>query len=256
MEKAANDIEETFLQFMSTEEGKNEILNPPNHLHILKHRVFLSKEINYRVNLRIRKYLKSDSVSQKFERMKKKIISFYQKTTSELYVIESVWTNESIENDPDAKNSNQDFLNIITHPAGYLLLAASVTFGIAFIGITLAISPVVVPVIAYISSDRRKQRIIDVEYDRYKSSIQGNIRKHLASNHSKVISKLLKKVMDNLHSKQIQPLQMRLQRILVSRQEIIANFELYTDLRMEVNLMMENTRKIQHQLAEGNLDKV
>lgn len=252
--KVVDDIAQEICHYMSTDEGKEKILNPRGRIPIMDS-FPLSQNVIYRVDSYIKKYLQSDYVLQKFDQMKDEIISFNKRASSDISQMESNWTNDafSVTFDEDVSREEQ-ISKVIKQPLGMLALAATVTLGIAFVGFTVATFPITIPVVAYLRGNKRKKRIIDEEYERIKSSIHGGISKYLVSNHCKVIFKLLKKGVDDLLLKRLWSFLMLIQHMTKSREEIISNHNVYVQFFMAIREMLIRSKHIQQQLTEENSD--
>lgn len=95
IKKVIEDIAQECYDYMSTDEGKDKILNPPGRPPIMEvvwqPRVF-AMEIHERVLLYIEHFLKSSEVNEKIVTEKEEIESFYKKVSSELSDMEEGWT--------------------------------------------------------------------------------------------------------------------------------------------------------------------
>lgn len=90
IKKVIEDIAQECYDYMSTDEGKDKILNPPNRPPIMKvvwqPRLF-AMEIHARVLLYIEHLLKSSEVNEKFVTEKDEIVSFYKM----FYRVSLIW---------------------------------------------------------------------------------------------------------------------------------------------------------------------
>lgn len=252
--KVVDDIEQEIYHYMSTDEGKDKILNPQDRIPIMDS-FPLSMQVIQRVDSYIKKYLQSDYVLQKFDQIKDEIILFYQRASSDISQMESDWTNDAFSVTFDEDVSREEQLSkVLKHPLGMLALAATVTLCVAIVGFTVATFPITVPIVAYLRGNKRKKRIIDGEYERIKSSVHGGMSNYLKLNHCKVIWKLLKKVVDDLLSNRIRSFLMFINHVSKSRDEIISNHNVYVQIFMVIREMMVRSKHIHQQLTEDNLD--
>lgn len=226
--KAIADIAQECYDFMSTDVGKEKILNPPGRKPIQKfewHPHVFQNKVRERVSMYVLKTLKSQQVLQTFSKIKDEVLSFYQKTSLNLFDIESCWTEDREERireryvrGDDTEISDASLLGIFlaTSPVWLPLLATG-------IGLTIVVSPILFPLIKFLGRKDRKNEIIDEEYNSCRSSFRDVIRKKLEANQGFVISKLLDKVTSDLVLRRIQSLKIRIELITKSRSEIIAN---------------------------------
>lgn len=84
---------EACYDFMSTDEGKDMILNSPGRPHILQiGRFDVNFEINELVRQYVNRFLRSSDVFKKFKGIRGEIVSFYHNTSLELSKMENEWT--------------------------------------------------------------------------------------------------------------------------------------------------------------------
>lgn len=238
--KAIEDTARACYDYMFTPAGKDKVLNPPDHKPIMKidwqPNVFTEK-VQERVRMYVSEYLQSKDVLQKFRKIKDETASFYQKKSSDLSKMETGWTGgteDRISKMPtlskeDSELSTASFVGIVlaTSPLWIPLLATGV-------GLTIAASPIIFPVIKFLGRDKRKEKLINEEYIRCLSSIQGFICKELESNQGSVIYKLVDKVTDGLILGRIQSLQKMINQLSKSRREIISNVDTLSNLAKKI----------------------
>lgn len=229
--------------YMLTPAGKEKVLNPPGSTSILKiewqPNVFAEK-VQKRVAMYVSEYLQSKDVSQRFGRLKEEIASFYEKVSSDLSEIETGWIQRKTSkrhalylDDPDISKASVVGIVLATSPLWLPLLATGV-------GLTIAASPIIFPVIKFLGRDKRKQKLIDDEYSRCLSSVKDSIRTELDSNQGKVINKLVDKVTDDLLLRRIQYLQKMINQLMKSREEIISNVDTLTALAKKIQIIKES----------------
>eukprot|EP00105_Crassostrea_gigas_P028812 XP_011450570.2 PREDICTED: uncharacterized protein LOC105344489 isoform X1 [Crassostrea gigas] len=229
--------------YMLTPAGKERVLNPPGSTSILKiewqPNVFTEK-VQKRVAMYVSEYLQSKDVLQKFGKLKEEVASFYQKVSSDLSEIETGWIQRKASkkltlstDDPEISTASVVGIVLATSPLWLPLLATGV-------GLTIAASPIIFPVIKFLGRDKRKQKLIDEEYNRCLSSVKDSIRSELESNQGNVIYKLVDKVTDDLLLRRIQYLQKMINQLMKSREEIISNVDTITDLANKIQIIKES----------------
>lgn len=229
--------------YMLTPAGKERVLNPPGSTSILKiewqPNVFTEK-VQKRVAMYVSEYLQSKDVLQKFGKLKEEVASFYQKVSSDLSEIETGWIQRKASkkltlstDDPEISTASVVGIVLATSPLWLPLLATGV-------GLTIAASPIIFPVIKFLGRDKRKQKLIDEEYNRCLSSVKDSIRSELESNQGNVIHKLVDKVTDDLLLRRIQYLQKMINQLMKSREEIISNVDTITDLANKIQIIKES----------------
>lgn len=230
-QKAIEDTAEACYDYMLTPAGKDKVLNPPGHKPIMKidwqPNVFTEK-VQERVKMYVSEYLQTKDVLQKFRKIKDETASFYQKKSSDLSKMETGWTGcteDKTSKTPtlskeDSELSTASFVGIVlaTSPLWIPLLATGV-------GLTIAASPIIFPVVKFLGRDKRKEKLIDEEYRRCLLSIKGLICKELETNQGSVINKFVDRVTDDLILGRIQSLQKMIHQLSKSRSEIISNVD-------------------------------
>lgn len=242
---------------MSTDLGKDRILNPPDSTPIMKvewQPNIFAEEINTRVMQYVESFLKSSDVEKKFEAMKNDIALFYKIASSDLSEMENDWTEDdshdkhvkAYDHDIDLNVSTASVVGIVlaTSPLWLPILAAGIGLGVALAGVTIALSPVVLPFMKILGRDARKRKIIDEEYNNCRESIRSLICNELESNCGCVINKLLDRVTKDLLPKRMQSLQKMIQQLLKSRTEILENQESLRLLSKKVKDMEESVTEL------------
>lgn len=215
-------------EYMVTEVGKQRVLNPPGHKPISnvdwKPLIFTEK-VQERVSMYLSEYLQSKGVLQKFRKIKDEIASFYQKVSSDLSGMEIVWTEHTCKtrlslynDDPEISKASVVGIVLATSPLWLPLLATGV-------GLTIAASPIIFPVVKRLGRDKRKEKLINEEYDRCLRTVKDFIRKELESNQGKVIYKLLDKVTEDLVNRRMQSLKVMIKQLNKSCKQILSNMK-------------------------------
>lgn len=217
IKKVIEDIAKECYDYMSTDEGKDKILNPPGRPPIMtviwQPRQF-AMEIHERVLLYIEHFLKSSEVNEKFVTEKEEIESFYKNVSSELSDMEEGWTVIGIFEiecltDTNAEMSKASIAGVVlaTSPIWLPIAVIGIALGVAFSGLTIAIAPVLVPTILIMGRDTRKKKVIDEEYNKCRMSIRSHISNELESTCGAFINKLIDRITLDLLPKRIQSLE-------------------------------------------------
>lgn len=176
IQKAIEDTAKACYDYMLTPAGKDKLLNPPGHKPIMKidwqPNVFTEK-VQERVRMYVSEYLQTKYVLQTFRIIKDETASFYQQKSSDLCKMETGWTGGTEDRMPklskeDSELSTESFVGIVLaiSPLWIPLLATGV-------GLTIAASPIIFPVVKFLGRDKRKEKLIDEEYRRCLLSIKG-----------------------------------------------------------------------------------
>lgn len=229
--------------YMLTPAGKEKVLNPAGFKPILKidwqPNVFTEK-VQKRVGMYVSEYLQSKDVLQRFKKLRDEIASFYEKVSSDLSEIETNWIQRRTSkrhgiyiDDPEISRASVVGIVLATSPLWIPLLATGV-------GLTIAASPIIFPVIKFLGRDKRKQKLIDEEYNRCLSSVKDLIRTELESNQGSVIYKLVDKVTEDLLLRRIQYLEKMINQLMRSREKIISSVDTLTALTKRMQIIKES----------------
>lgn len=242
---------------MSTDLGKDRILNPPGQPPIMEvewHPQLFVMDINERINLHVVNVLKSSDVLQMFETVKKDLASFYEKVSSALSDMENDWIEVGIDEtqfsaDTEVADSNISKASVFgvvlaTSPLWIPLLAAGIGLAVAFVGLSIALSPAAIPLLKFLGRDARKRKIIDEEYNNRLDSVRSLICNELEVNCGGVMNKLIDKVTKDLLPKRIQALQKLIQQLSESRAEILENRELLEYLSKKQKAIEESVTEL------------
>lgn len=209
---------------MSTDDGKNMILNPPGRPHVLRiGRSKISEKINDLMRQYVNKFLRSADVLKKFKRIRGEIISFYHSTSLELSKLENEWTY-----DQGSKASVCEAL--VTSPLCLPEFTIVVTFSWN-------------PITFNLNNDR-KQKLIDETYDHYLSLIRSSICNHLQSSYSLIMKDLLEKVTADLLPKRINHLKKIIEQYKGTLEKYI-RIQKLEKLSSNVNRLQETATELQ-----------
>lgn len=257
MKNDKEDIAQGVYDYMSTDLGKDRILNPPGRPPIMEvdwqPQLFVM-DINERINLHIGNVLNSSDVMQKFEDVETEIVSFYKKVSAVLSDIEKDWmevgTDETeFSTDTEFADTNISTASVIgvvlaSSPLWVPLLAAGIGLAVAFVGISIALSPVAYPLLKLLGRDARKRKVIDEEYNKRRESVRSLICNELEVNCGFVMNKLIDKVTKDMLPKRMQAFQEMIQQLSKSREEILKNWKMLEDLSKKLKAMEESATEI------------
>lgn len=85
--------------------------------------------------------------------------------------------------------------------------------------------PIIFPVVKRLGRDKRKEKLINEEYDRCLRTVKDFIRKELESNQGRVIYKLLDKVTEDLVNRRMQSLKVMINQLNKSCKQILSNMK-------------------------------
>lgn len=231
--KAKEDIAQEFYKYMSTDAGKEKILNPPGRTPISKvdwNKTDFEKEIEERVDAYVESYLQSHRVMESYKDIQIEVNLFHDKVNEILVEMESEWiqTRQVIH----GFNPGKFFIafGLLTSPIWFSALATR--FGVAAVVVSFAIS-------ALFGWNRKTEIEIYTKYNRYKATIRKKICKHLDENCGLVIVKLVDKVTDDVLPKRIQAFETMIRQISESRDKVLANQEVLQNLAKQINAMDE-----------------
>lgn len=263
IKKVIEDIAQECYDYMSTDEGKDKILNPPNRPPIMEvvwqPRLF-AMEIHARVLLYIEHLLKSSEVNEKFVTEKDEIVSFYKKVLSGLSHMEEDWTVVGIfevecHADTNAEMSKASIVGVVlaTSPIWLPIAAVGIALVVAFAGVTIAMTPLLVPAIQFMGRDARKKKVIDEEYNNCRMSIRSLVSNELESTCGAFIDKLIDRITLDLLPKRIQSLEKMIQQLLDNRRQILANQESLGNLSRKVKVIEKSATEFKRYLSHGML---
>lgn len=253
IKKVIEDIAQECYDYMSTDEGKDKILNPPGRPPIMEvvwqPRQF-AMEIHERVLLYIEHFLKSSEVNEKFVTEEEEIESFYKKLSSELSDLEEDWTvirifEKDCLTDTNAEMSKASIAEVV-------LATSPIWIPIAAIGIAL-VAPVVIPIFLIMGRDTRKKKVIDEEYNKCRMSIKSHISNELESTCGAFINKLIDRITLDLLPKRIQSLEKMIQQLLDNRRQILANQESLCNLSRKVKVFEKSATEFKSHWPDGVL---
>lgn len=219
---------------MSTDTGRDKILNPPGRTPITKvnwNKTDFEKEIEARIDSYVETYLQTNGVLKRYKDIQIEVNSFHDKINESLLKMESEWV--------ETRQVVSGF-----HPGNLLIAFGAFTSPIWFAALAMgfgAAAAVVAGVTLFFGAlfgwNTKTVVQINTKYYRYRSTVRRKICKHLDENCGLVIIKLVNKVTDDILPKRIQALQTMIRQILETRDKVLANQEVLNNLAMQINAM-------------------
>lgn len=232
---------------MSSDIGKERILNPKNLDPIMKERyILLGDEVISRVQQYVSNTVQCSDVFEGFKDIKDEILKFYTELSSEIRKMENEWKGSSDQNVKRGVSYQEESVApyvagvIATSPIWFPLMTAAVAIGV----VTL---PFIAPVVAFLTADSRKKKKIDEEYEKCKSTIQSKICNALESNHGDIMYQLITKVTHDMLHRRIKFIEDTIKELSENREKIIANQE-------SLNRLTEKLRPITRMSEEITQD--
>lgn len=246
-------VNECFV-YMSSESGKEHILNPRCHTPImdvsLTSGLFVG-EIRSRMNVYIEAFLQSPDVLQKFEEIKDEIITFYKRVSVDLSSLEADWT--YVKHEFSSDKSMIDPLKAFDEFPLALkisLLAVSIVFTAAVAICFLFISPVLGPALMFVNTKKAKREVIDKVYNANLASIQSQIKQHLKERCGNALNLLVEKVSKRMLPNRIHFLEAMIQQLSHSREEVLLNIESISYLASKLEAMRISAEDLQSTLMD------
>lgn len=232
--------------YMSTDAGKDKILNPSGRTPISKvdwSKTDFEKEITSRIDSYVETYLKSDIVLEKYDDIKKAVNSFHDKMEGIILEMESEWIQTRQVKPGFNPTKWLISFGLLTSTMWFAALASG--FGIA----TAVLAGVSFVVCSLLGWYKKTDVEIYTEYNRKKATIRKNICKHLDESCGLIINKLVDKVTDDILPKRIETLQIMIRQILETRDKVLANREVLKNLSMKINVMEETVTELTKSLS-------
>lgn len=234
---------------MSTELLKTKILNPDGFKPIMDaidNPDDCAKEVQRRFNLYIEFVLKSDEAEEEFDAIKKDIESFFQEISSKVQILESEWIVKTDLNEQTKEETTSESMFAF----GLLSLSFPVLAVLGLAGgiVERAFVPIKAARDWFFSTQEKKTKNIDKEYERCKSSVHKTVHDQLESNIGSVFRKLIDRVTTDELPRKIGALEEMIQQLSMSRQEIISKRNLLLNLASKIGVMQNQIRKTQKDL--------
>lgn len=232
LEGLINKISREVYEYMSSDLGKNRILNPPGCPPINEVPLFAGpRQINRRVSLFFEDYFQSENVLQQFEKLKEDFLSNFKSISSELIKMENEWIKNCIN---DAENDSgcvilPDSTSWMSFWERLIFFYRALLLGTSF-------------------TKERRERNINTLYNKCTSAIKDLVYEHLKSNQGNVFTKMVDKVTEDLLPKRISHLEKTITKLLEERDEILGNQKLFNKLAEEVK-DFQNSAKNLHSIS-------
>lgn len=239
--KTIEDITQECLDYMSTESGEYNILNPEGRTPIEEVNWLsndFGKEIKHRVDLYVESYLQSDAVLHRFQNIKHELISFSNRAASTLFEMENEWVNDARFVQGDGSNIHPSLL----HFAAGVFCTSLLIFGL---GYNIYVSAALGVVVHLINTGIKTPTEIKNEYESCKKSVRQKLGLHLEKGFGLITRKMIDKVTEDNIPKRIESLKMLISQTSAKRDIYIAKQKSLTNIDVILAKMMDNLTKLQ-----------
>ncbi|XP_062580373.1 uncharacterized protein LOC134242307 [Saccostrea cucullata] len=246
-------------EYMSSDLGKERILNPRCSKPIMKVSNVpstLADIVQNRVDKYIKEKVLSPDVVEAFKNINDDILDFYKEVSSKIEKLENEWTRDSDENSSEIDGTYKGE-SIAPYVAG-VIAVAPLWFPLLVAGCAIAVAsaPVAAPIIAYLSSDSTKKKLIDKEYEKSKSLFKSKLCNSLEHSHGDSLNKLISKIAGDILPRRIQFIEETIKELSENRDKIIANQKYLNSLAEKITNMKDVTEKIKHELNTSSTEKI
>ncbi|XP_062595932.1 uncharacterized protein LOC134257315 [Saccostrea cucullata] len=214
MKKMIQDEAEEIYDYMSSDLGKDKILNPPGHMNLMDIQYIpsrLEKKVKGRVEMYVQGVLHSEKIQEKFLILRRKALDFYTEVSSDISEIEGEWTNnsEGAHHEDCQEVSMAPYMTgvIASSPLWIPALAVGIGLAIATLGVGFVASPIIAPVLVILLRKERRRKIMDKEYENCMQTIRSTICNHLKIMYGDVLEKLIKKISTDILPRKIRSLE-------------------------------------------------
>lgn len=253
VKEAIEDIAQDYYNYMSTDEGKYRILNPPCVTPIMKvvWRPFVFSEvIQRRVDLDLQAFLQSQATTQRLKAAAEEIVSFYNRASADLSKMEKNWTVDHICEMrfiwyTSAWNSMHARMGTLIGSCFLPVFGLTAVFLATTFSAGIALIPLTIPVIVFTGMTAGKQLIIDREYNNCKESIKIKITNALESQCGFILNKMLDKVTVDVLPKRIQALKHMVEHLLTYREEILKNQESLGNVSKKIKAINDSVQELE-----------
>lgn len=235
LEGVINKISREVYEYMSSDSGKERILNPPGYIPINDVPLLKGpRQINRRVSLFFEAYFQSENVLHQFVKLKEDFLSNVQSISSELIKMENEWIKNCTN---DAKKESGCL--ILPDPRILMSLWERLIFAYhaLFFGTSL--------------TKEGRERNLNKLYNKCRLAIKDIVYEHLKSNQGNVFTKMVNKVTEDLLPKRITHLEKTIKTLLEERDEILDNQNSFNKLAKEVK-DFQNSAKNLHSISSQN----
>lgn len=255
IDKAIEVIVNECFVYMSSESGKEHILNPKCRTPMMDVQWtsgFFVEEIKSRINIYIEAFLQSPDVLQKFEDIRTEIIDFYKRVSVDLSSLEADWACVKKHEFSCGKSMADPFkeFNEFPLPLQISIIAVSIVITAAVAACLLLLSPVLGPALMLMNTDDAKRKVIDRVYNANTASIRSQIKRHLEERSGNALNLLVEKVSERLLPNRIHFLETMIQQLSNSREEVLANIESISYLASKLEAMRMSAEDLQSTLMD------
>lgn len=237
--------------YMSTDEGKNSILNPAGRVSIAKinwNKTNFEARIKSRVDLYVINYLQSDSVAKRYENIVNEIQKFHKKAKSSIKKMDD----KPIGINPLDDECTASWINlrdIVKYSSPFLvtgLACASIPLAI-FSGGALAVS-------FFLTSISKTTKDIDDEYEKCKITVPTVIRTDLQERFAVPIKGMINSVISDLF-KIIEETEKDNETVWKEREKIVARRDLLRTLDKKIRVQEETVTSLHRKLDLSKVKK-
>lgn len=251
IDKAIEVIVNECFVYMSSESGKEHILNPQCRIPMMDvpwTLGFFSEEIKSRITIYIEAFLQSPDVLQKFDDIKHEMFEFYKRVSVDLSSMEADWTYVKKHEFSCDKSMEDPFKKFdeLPLPLKISMLAVSIVIKAAVVVCLLLISPD----LGSMNTDKTKREVIDRVYYANIASIRSQIHQHFKERSGKALNLLVKEMFERWLPNQINFLETMIQELLDSREEILASIESISYLASKLEVMRMSADDLQSTLMD------
>lgn len=254
--KVIEDTAQKCYDYMSTDFGKDKILNPPGCTPIMEviwQPVQFAQEINTRVSRHVNEFLKSEEVLQNFENIKEEIVIFHKSVLLDLSTIDNDLSNlmESQKNAENTSKTSPD-TDLLPLPLRIPIFFLEVLLYVVLVAASIIISPITIPLLIYKNRDEEKKTVIDEEYNTCKMSIRSKICNHLESSCGNEIREFIDKSTKDILPKQIQTLETKMKSTSLLYNRAESNIRLIKKLVSDVKAIENQSEQMHMCLTQDN----
>lgn len=244
---------------MTSEEGKEHILNPSGMVPIVKDSwvpLNFDEKVLDRVNWYYGNFLRSRDVQSKFLNIQEELNSYTRKSCSQLSEFESKWLglgNSLFKKIFTVRDYSKikSFVKSV-HDNEYtgleLIVGSFLNIGVA--ATALAFLPISVPIILLLDRESRKKNIIEKEYNKLMSSFRDEIRNHLNSTCGELLKVMVNKVTEEFLPRRIDHLTELVRQLVTFREENRQKRDLFLRLLQQIKAIEESAANIQEDLLK------
>lgn len=240
---------------MSTEEGKEKILNPIGHTPILKcmnwTECAYAENVNERVCLYLKNFLESEDTEKKFKEIAEELRSTFDKLSSTL---------KGIEDDTDLPEKFKDEKKDQTtssagpHFADRLLNVPIVIGGFflsaALLCLAIVLSPIIIAKLVYQNQEEEKRRIIDRTYQECTLQVRNKVCETLESSYGFFVGTLIESLMFGVLDRKIKSFLEMINNLKMFREEYLSKTDEFCELKRKVEEMEEEATSLEECLGE------